>query len=267
MAVLRLLFTRRWLTALAAAALFGFVAYHLGWWQYHKYERKVERNHVISEHYTMTPVAVGSVLPDAERLTAAQSYTRVTERGAYADDLPQLLVRNRQRNSATGFEVLAPFRLSDGRYLVVDRGWVPAPNGAATELPEVPDPPSGTVTVTGWLLAGEPRKDQDLPAGQLAALNLDQAAAQWGGLPVVGAYLALQTETLADGAHPARPLPLEGPDTDLGVNQAYAYQWWLFIVCGFGLVYLGLRRDWRDLHPEIAAAKPRKVRIWDEEDE
>ncbi len=266
MAVLRLVVTRRWLTALAAAALFGFVSYHLGWWQYHKYERKLARNEVIHAHWTMDPVSVASVLPGGESLTAGQAYTRVTERGSYAD-LPQLLVRNRQKGSATGFEVLAPFRMSDGRYLVVDRGWVAAPNGAATELPEVPAAPTGTITVTGWLAAGEASKHQHLPSGQLASVDLAEASGQWGGIPVVGAYLQLQSERLADGTSPPRPLPLDPPDTDLGVNQAYAYQWWLFIACGFGLVYLGIRRDYRELHPEIAEAKPKKVRIWDEEDE
>ena len=264
--MLRLLFTRRWLTALAAAAVFGFVAYHLGWWQYHKYERKLARNEVIDAHWTMPPVSLASVLPGGETLTDAQAYTRVTETGRYADR-PQLLVRNRQKGSATGFEVLAPFRMSDGRYLVVDRGWVAAPNAAATALPDVPAAPTGTVTVTGWLAAGETAKHQRLPAGQLASVDLTQASGQWGGIRVVGAYLQLETETLTDGSSPPRPLPLDSPDTDLGVNQAYAYQWWLFIVCGFGLVYLGLRRDYRELHPEVAAAKPKKVRIWDEEDE
>ncbi|CCH79719.1 conserved exported hypothetical protein [Nostocoides japonicum T1-X7] len=263
--MLRLVFTRRWLTALAVATLFAIAAYYLGVWQYGKYEAKAARNAVIHAHYAADPVPVASILPGDALLTKSQDWTRVRETGTYAD-LPQLLVRNRVKGSAPGYEVVAAFTMKDGRTIAVDRGWVGLSDKGAAAEPDVPPTPTGPVTVTGWLRQGEKSDHRRMPTDQLATLDLGEASRQWE-VPVVGAYLNLQTERLASGMEPPRPLPLDPPDTDLGVNQAYAYQWWLFMVCGFGLVYLGIRRDYRELHPELVAARPKKVRIWDEEDE
>ncbi len=118
--------------------------------------------------------------------------------------------------------------------MFVDRGWV-ANADAAADLPEVPPPPTGEVTLVGWLRSGEPDLGKDLPAGQLASIDLAEAARQTGGGTVLDAYLVLDSEQPGG----PRPAPLAAPDTDLGPHQAYAIQWWLTSV--FGLVLLGYR--------------------------
>ena len=80
-------------------------------------------------------------------------------------------------------------------------------------------------------------------------------------------YVLLQSETLPDGSTPPRPQALGDPDRDLGPHQAYAYQWWLLMVIGFVLIPFGIRRELRLENPEKYPAKPKKTRIWDEEDE
>lgn len=264
--MLRVLFTRRWLTALAAAALFAVASYYLGVWQWGRHETKVERNALLDAHYRAAPQPVDEVLGGTNPLRPDQDWTRVTVTGSYAAN-PQLLVRNRVRGSATGYEVLAPFQLTARRVLVVDRGWVALSDQGAAALPDVPPVPAGVVTIVGWLRPGEASDVRRMPAGQLATLDLAGAAAQWGGATVAGAYLNLQTESLADGSTAGpRPLTLDPPDRDLGPHQAYAYQWWVFMVAGFGLVFLGVRREWRETDADYVP-RPKKVRIWDEEDE
>ncbi|MEO7069785.1 MAG: SURF1 family protein [Nostocoides sp.] len=263
--MVRVLFTRRWLTALAAAALFAVASYYLGVWQWGRHETKVERNALLDAHFRAAPVPIDEVLGGTDPLRPEQDWTRVTITGSYADR-PPVLVRNRQRGSATGFEVLAPFQLSTGRLLVVDRGWIASSDQGAATVPSVPPAPAGSVTLVGWLRPGEAYDGRRMPAGQLSTLNLAGAAAQWQAT-VAGAYLNLETERPADGtAAVPRPLTLDPPDRDLGPNQAYAYQWWLFMVAGFGLVFLGVRREWRETDPTYVPG-PKKVRIWDEEDE
>ena len=79
----------------------------------------------------------------------------------------------------------------------------------------------------------------------------------------------------AEQGDPPRPTPLAEPDTDLGPHQAYAFQWWAGMVAAFALVYFGARREYLDeatpspVGEELAAStpRPRKVRVWDEEDE
>ena len=72
--------------------------------------------------------------------------------------------------------------------------------------------------------AGHQGLGRDLPAGQVASINLDEVSEQVDG-QVLGAYLELQQES-PEGE---RPEPLEVPDTDTGPHLAYAIQWWLVI--------------------------------------
>ena len=181
-----------------------------------------------------------------------------------------LLVRNRPQDGTYGYEVLVPLRTREGAVLLVDRGWVPNAESAAT-LPRVPPPPTEELTVTGWLRPSEPALGRTLPRGQLASIDLAEAARQIGE-PLLGAYLVLEVERRADGTAPERPAALEPPDTGLGPHQAYAFQWWAAMVGAFALVWFGARRehlDGLDERPGVgtaAAARPRKVRVWDEED-
>lgn len=261
-AVLRVLLTRRWLGALLLAALWSVAAYHLGWWQWHRHEAKVARRDQVEQHYTAAPVSLPGYLAGGAPLRAGDSWVRVRLAGTYAAE--QLLVRNRPREGASGYEVVVPLRLDDGATVLVDRGWAPISREGAARLPDVAPPPSGPVEVVGWLRAGEPSLHRTPAPGSLASINLEEAGAALEA-PLLGAYVLVDSERAADGSTPPRPLPLEPPDTSLGPNQAYAYQWWLSTVLGFVLVHLGVRREVREADPD-RPPRPRKVRIWDEED-
>jgi cytochrome oxidase assembly protein ShyY1 len=254
--------TRRWLGALALAAAFAVAAYFLGHWQWDRHEQRRDRADRISSHYDAQPVPLAGLLGTAA-MPRTEEWTRVTATGRYAAAEP-LLVRNRPLDGTYGYEVLVPLQLDDGTSLLVDRGWVPNAEEAAAR-PEVPATPAGDVTVTGWLRPSEPSLDRDLPEGQLASINLAEAREQTGAR-LLGAYLVLGLERTTDGTEPGRPAPLERPDTDLGPHQAYAFQWWGSMPLGFLLVYFGIRREVRGGAPAARQDKPRKVRIWDEED-
>ena len=242
------------------------VAYFLGQWQWHRYEARKERAERITSHYEAPPVPVAGVVGTSP-LPLAREWTRVSASGTYADQ-QTLLVRNRPLQGAYGYEVLVPLRLADGETLLVDRGWVPnAPS--AEELPEVPPPPAGAVTVTGWLRPSEKSLGRDLPAGQVASINVPEASRQLAE-PLLGGYLVLQREQTPAGPAPERPAPLERPDTNLGPHQAYAFQWWGAMLGGFVLVWFGARREYVEGRQDAAGRadrdRPKKVRIWDEED-
>jgi cytochrome oxidase assembly protein ShyY1 len=251
------------LGGLALALVFAVACVLLGRWQWGRYEDRSVQATAVTTHYAATPVPLGSVtsrLPPSE----ADQWLRVTATGRYAAG-KQLLVRNRALDGQPGLEVLVPFDVSgdlSGTRVFVDRGWV-ANADAAADLPEVPPPPTGEVALVGWLRSGEPDLGKDLPAGQLASIDLTEAARQTGGGTVLDAYLVLDSEQ--PGA--PRPAPVAAPDTDLGPHQAYAIQWWLTSVFGFVLLGYRLRlaaADGRELAG--VAPKPKKVRIWDEED-
>lgn len=263
--MLRVLGSRRWLGALALAALFATAAFYLGRWQWHRYEDRSARADQITAHYDAAPVPVGEVL-GAAPLRPEAEWTKVTATGRYAADEP-MLVRNRPLEGTYGYEVLAPLALEDGTTLLVDRGWVLNAE-TAEDRPAVPPTPGGEVTVTGWLRPSERSLGRELPPGQLASINLAEAARQMGGT-LLGGYAVLDQERAADGTTPERPARLERPDTGLGPHQAYALQWWGSMPVGFVLIYFGVRREYLEGREKAGPARPpraKKVRIWDEED-
>jgi cytochrome oxidase assembly protein ShyY1 len=274
--MLRVVISRRWLTALAVAALFALACGFLGRWQWHRHEAKALRAERIESHYfAASPVLLSRAMPrPTAALPAAQEWTLVTTTGRYAAQ-HLMLVRNRPNNGVFGYEVVVPLRLADGPSLLVDRGWIP--NGrTAAEPSTTPATPAGQITVTGWLRQGEPSLGRHLPKGQLASINLAEAQAQ-AATSLYGAYLIRRSETGPPGESIEHPQPLEPPDTDQGPHLAYAAQWWLAAPVGFILVLVGARREHLEGRTDVPAplgparqaslAKVRKTRIWDEEDE
>lgn len=250
------------LGGLALAIVFAAACILLGRWQWGRYEDRLVRAEAVTTHYAASPVPLDSVTARIP-LSEEDEWLRVTATGRYASG-QQLLVRNRALDGRPGLEVLVPFYLTGtlSGTLFVDRGWVANPDSAA-DLPPVPPAPGGDVTIEGWLRSGEPDLGKDLPAGQLASIDLAAAARQTGGGTVLDAYLELGSEQPAV----PRPEPLAAPDTDLGPHQAYAFQWWLTSLFGFVLLAYRLRvaaAERRESEP--VAAKVKKVRIWDEED-
>ena len=261
-AIFRRLLTARWLGALLAAVVFAVTAWFLGQWQWGRHVAKVERNARLDAHFRAEPVMVSTVLTKAP-LPLSQQWTHVTATGAYLPQ-DQLYVRNRPNDGVYGYEVLVPLQLTSGSVVLVNRGWVQNSPQGADVLPPVPPAPSGEVTVTGWVLPGEPSLGRRLPSGQLASINVTEAS-EATGLDLLGGYVLLDHERTASGATPPRPAPLAPPDRSLGPHQAYAWNWWLVMPAGFLLIWLGIRRELREEHPHLVKAK--KHRIWDDEDE
>ena len=257
------------------AIAFAVACFYLGLWQWHRYQEQRTKVDAIAANYGSRPVPLSQV-PLRSGLTPERQWTRVAFSGTYAAG-SDLLVRNRTLDSTVGFEVLTPVTTDDGLTLLVDRGWVPNAQNAET-TPGADTPPSGRVEITGWLRTGEPSLGRELPRPQLASINLADARAQLGALSDVDTYVVLGSqEPAADrGAHPVVVLPK--PEEDLGPHQAYAFQWWLFMPGGLIFVFWAMRhelatREGGSGAPGSLAApapakpgKPRKVRIWDEED-
>jgi cytochrome oxidase assembly protein ShyY1 len=264
--VLRLWLTRRWLLGTLAAVVFGVACFYLGLWQWHRHVEQRTKVDAIASNYDATPVPFSPALVE-QPLTPERQWTHVAVTGTYAAG-SDLLVRNRTLNQTVGFEVLTPMR-TGGMTILVDRGWVP--NGANAEtIPPVDPPPTGPVRVTGWLRTGEVSLGRDVPRPQLVSINVADARAQVPSLSDVDAYVVLgsQAPAAASAGHPLQPLPR--PEEDLGPHQAYAYQWWLFMPGGVLFVFFAIRRQAAALRESeagpYAAPKPKKVRIWDEED-
>ena len=278
--MLRLWLTRRWLLGTLVGVLFAVACFYLGLWQWHRHVEQRTKVEAISTNYDAAPVPLTSLEP-LPALSLEQQWTRVTLTGTYAVGR-DLLVRNRTLDQTVGFEVLTPFT-TDGRTILVDRGWVPNAQNAETAPPADP-PPTGEVALTGWLRTGEPQLGRDLPVPQLASISIADSRAVHPELSADDVYVVLgaQQPAAVTGEHPVRLLPR--PEEDLGPHQAYAYQWWLFMPGALVFVVLAMRRELAagriaegpegaegdgsgaSESGETRPVRAKKVRIWDEED-
>lgn len=222
----------RWLGLLAFVVVFGAVCFQLGYWQYERHEDRLVRNDVIRANLAADPVPIESVVGPEEPVTDESEWVVVQASGTY-DPTSAATVKFLSRDGAPGADVVVPLRLDDGTAILVNRGWIPAENTGAR--PEIPGPPAGDVTITGWL------RPNSRAGGEAVRINEGQVRAidstgfgESVGYPLRPGYLNLRTEDPAAGDAPA----LE-PDPDLsqGVHFFYALQWWFFGllgVVGFG---------------------------------
>lgn len=204
------------------------------------------------------PAGLGEMLEPQESFPGELVGRQVRVTGEF-DSGRQTLVADRVgRSGEVGYLVLAPLRVSDdgtggeswaelsgAPVLAVVRGWVPEPDAAD-------DPPSGSVTVTGWLQVGEAASDAAAVAAEPAAAGEDDSAwpvvhgialgalvQEWGG-PIYSGYV-VDSET--EGALDQLPRPVIEGGTGVNLQNAfYALQWWVF--GGFAIaLWVRLVRD------------------------
>jgi cytochrome oxidase assembly protein ShyY1 len=230
---------RRWGGYVALTIVFAIVCGLLSWWQWSRRVEAVGEIAKIEANYGAPAAALGELLPDLGTTDDAVEWRPVLLTGEYLVE-EQLLVRNRPRNSAAGFEVLVPLRLTDGTVFVVDRGWVPG--GATPDAPDsVPAAPTGAVTVVVRLKPGEPEiPGRGAPEGQLATVRLPDVAALVDAPTYTGMYGLLVSE---DPAPAESPLPAFKPVEDEGPHLSYALQWIVFGIMAFVGLAWAVRRE------------------------
>ncbi|MDK6494380.1 SURF1 family protein, partial [Corynebacterium coyleae] len=118
--------------------------------------------------------------------------------------------RLRSVDRTPAFQVLTPFTLDDGRTILVNRGWVPAEG--STGVPDIDAAPTGDVTITGMLRAGEavhptaPIHDQGYDmVHSINPAQVGELAGVDAGAVMVEPYLQLLSDQ--PGTLTAIPLP------------------------------------------------------------
>jgi cytochrome oxidase assembly protein ShyY1 len=256
----RFAFQKRWFGYLAMAIVFAIACVLLSNWQFDRRMEAREEIDRITVNYARPVEPVESVLPTLDTFDEDDKWSPVTMTGTYIVD-EQLLVRNRPHSGNPGFEVLTPLRLTNGTIFVVDRGWVPS--GSKQDYPdEIPEAPTGEVTVVARLKAGEPElRGRSAPEGQIATVHLEDIANRVGGPTYTGAYGLMDSESPAP---PERPLAAIKPALDEGPHLSYAVQWIIFAFFGFGGLAYALRQEFRivnaDDPEEQARAEVRRRR-------
>jgi cytochrome oxidase assembly protein ShyY1 len=204
------------LTFLAFAVLLGCLI--AGNWQF---ERGMERragNAEIEKNFEFEPSAFdgASTWQEEDRIWRLFTIT-----GRFVPE-EEILMRNRYHEERYGFGVATLFRLIDGRYVWIDRGWVKA-GASATTPPEVVQVPRTTVELIVRYRSDS--LDAKIRGSFFATGGSTSQLQKWNEEAAVASesfYFDLV------GGDLIPEVPTTVPSISDGPHIAYAIQWWFF---------------------------------------
>lgn len=252
--MLRFLLSRRWLGLLLAVIVVGVACVELGRWQFRRYHERHDDNLVIASNLTAEPAPASEVLSTDSPPNHVDEWRLVSTVGTY-DVQQQLIVSYRTREGSPGVDVLVPLVTAAGPALLIDRGWIQT-QGNGNQTPDVPAPPAGTVTVTGWVRANADGDGNDVTPndGTVRAIS-STAIAPSLPYPVYDGFVDLTDESPAVTPAPARVDP---PDLGAGPHFFYGVQWFFFAALAFGFwCYFAWVEYRQRSRPQAAAERPR----------
>ncbi len=221
----------------------------LGFWQLARLDDRKARNAEVLAQAQEPLAPIESVVEPGVQLGDVEDlrYRPVSLTGTY-DPEGEVLVRPRSLDGASGWHVVTPLVLDDGRAVLVTRGFAPF----GTDLDVVrraAAPPTGEVTVTGLAFPTQERGGigpTDPETGtleELARVDIARVQQQYEAalLPVF-----VQLETQEPPQREGLPQLLPTPTTDEGPHLAYAGQWFLFAAVGLIGWPILLRRTAQD---------------------
>lgn len=227
--MLRFLFTRRWLGLLLAVLVVSVTCVELGLWQFRRYSERSNANHVTESNLSADPVPVDQVMGTDQPPAESDQWRVVTATGTY-DTAHQLAVLYRTRDGQPGIDVVVPLVTGSGAGLVVDRGWVQTP-GNGNQTPDLPPPPPGQVTITGWVrINAGSGSETEISDGSMRAIS-SEAIRTTVPYDLYDGFVDLTSESLAATPAPARAAT---PDLGSGPHFFYGVQWFFFALLAFG---------------------------------
>lgn len=137
--------TRTALSLLTAAIVALFIK--LSIWQWHRYQFKKNLEQTFISQVQATPKELKQVLSFLDKARSETSYSKIIATGHYAQK--QFLLDNRTKNNQVGFDVITPFILTNGKTILVDRGFVPADSHRHVHTDITP--PTLPITLIGLL--------------------------------------------------------------------------------------------------------------------
>ncbi len=238
---------KRWVALLVLVVCLVIAFVNLGQWQLRRLDERRGDNAVVVAHED-APVRPYEQVFD-HTITDDDQWQRVTITGTF-DAEHQLIVRYRNNGDAAGYEVVVPLRASDGRTILIDRGFIARPAGQDFPTTVAP-PPEGQVTIVGHVRRNEQGPDNaTTPAASSVRLINSDAIARASGLTLVSGYIGVLEMTPAQAGYE----PIATPPLDEGPHLSYALQWFTFSLIALGGLIVFIRNDIRDRKKALARA-------------
>lgn len=255
MSSFRFLLSRRWAGFTVFVLILAYGTWWLGQWQFDRLEDRKTSNQIVRANEDAAPVPVSEVLSPGEKVAEKDEWRRVTATGTYATD-ETIIWRYRTPDDAKGIDIVVPLVLADGTAVLVDRGWLQT--SSQDQFEDIPAPPSGEVTITGWVRADGTGGSTDVAKvdGYHATRALSSAkVADVLDEPLLTGWLHLDTES----PEPATQLrKADLPELDNGPHFFYGLQWWFFGVLAiagfFYLMYDERRTQRQEVSPDAEDA-------------
>lgn len=238
---LKFLLKPGWLALTLVVFAFAVLCYTLlAPWQFSRDAERDARNAALKASFEAPPRPLSAVLPAGTKPDQSTKWRRVTVTGSY---LPrgEVVARLRTVNGEPAFEIVTPFRTTNGTVVLIDRGYLKP--DSKTHVPSYAAPPEGTVTLVGRIRADETDPEHrgtfvpEASNGTRHVYAIDSdIVAEATGLHVRTGYLQLvpgQPGVLS-------PLPL--PRLEAGPFFSYALQWIAFgTMAILGWLYFTIR--------------------------
>lgn len=237
----------RWAVMMVLVTALAGLFIRLGEWQLHRLEWRRETNARVQAYEKSPVLPYDRVFQPGRTIGDDDQWQRVTVTGTFdATHEVQAMYRTRatgQNGSDKGSEAITPLHTTDGKWLLVDRGFLVRADGAP-EQAVLPAPPKGTVTVVGYVRRSEQGKDSatTVSNGLVQLVNAPKIAAATG-LPLLDGYVGL---TQVTPAQDASLLPMQLPELTEGPHLSYALQWFCFTAIAVAGVVILIRTDLKD---------------------
>ena len=205
-------------------------------WQWDRHQQRVAFNKALIERVDTPTQSLEQILSDYPIASDAE-WRSVVVTGQYLLDHDFQIV-NVSQGGRPGFDPVTPLQLSDGRLILVNRGFIPL--GAT-----VRQAPTGPVTLQGRLRASSSKRlgaISDASSGALTEVQrIDIARLQEQmPSPLVNVYLEMQSSSPEDDETLSR---IAEPTFSNGSHLGYVGQWILFSLCTLGGWFAIVRRE------------------------
>ncbi|MDQ2076238.1 SURF1 family protein [Marinimicrobium sp. ABcell2] len=212
----RLRFSLNWkITAVAALALPLLLT--LGFWQLDRGAEKRAIEASFAARQSAPPIELSG-----DNLEVLEPFQRVIARGQF-DNEHTWLLDNKQRRGRVGYEVVSPFQLENGTWILVNRGWLQG-TGDRQQLPPVP-PVRGERSIFAELatVSHHPMLDASSLTSEwprvVMAIETDAMAEQLGR-PLAVPYLRI-----AETSPGAFETGWQAVNMTAHTHLGYAFQW------------------------------------------
>ena len=216
------------------AIAFAIVCIRLGVWQLQRLVERKQLNAELRSRAATKPVDLKELPKD----TGAAHFRRVSVSGTYDYD-HEIILTNRSRNGSPGVNIVTPLRSGTDTAVLVNRGWVYAPDGMTVDASRWREPAAmkGEGYVEFFRKGHGDAKSSTHPRAYrwVDSMTISQAF-PYAILP----YLVV----LIDSAKKGENIPprVDVPPLDEGPHKSYAIQWFSFAAISIFGVFFYLRR-------------------------